>query len=118
MKCPRTKYSEHRMSELGDLQGREVTRLFQAARTDDDLLAMQLGVAFLASRFTPEAVLEVGDSAEPIAWARGAVRRMWAEYAAAQRMALAERPNGKQRPRASSFASRSRGDPDIGRQRR
>jgi hypothetical protein len=80
MKSSRTKYSDHKMSEYGDLQGREITRLFQAARTNDDLLAMQRGVVFLASRFTPEAVLEVGDSAEAIAWARGAARRMWAEY--------------------------------------
>ena len=80
MKSLQTKYSDHQMSEYGDLQGREITRVFQAARTNDDLLAMQRGVAFLASRFTPEAVLEVGDSAEAIAWVRGAARRMWAEY--------------------------------------
>lgn len=80
MKSPRTKYSDHQLSEYGDLQGREITRVFQAARTNDDLLAMQRGVAFLASRLTPEAVLEVGDSAEALAWVRGAARRMWAEY--------------------------------------
>lgn len=80
MKSSHTKYSDERMSEFGDIQGSAITRLFQAARTNDDLLVMQRGVAFLASRFTPDAVLEVGESAEAIAWARGAVRRMWAEY--------------------------------------
>lgn len=80
MKSPRTKYSDDRMSELGDIQGSAVTALFQAARTKDDVLAMQRGVAFLTSRLTPEAVLEVGKSVEATTWARKAVRRMWAEY--------------------------------------
>jgi hypothetical protein len=80
MKSQQTRYSDDRMSELGDIQGSEVTRLFQAAQSDDDLLAMQRGVAFLVSQFTPEAVVEVGKSAEATAWARKTVRRMWAEY--------------------------------------
>lgn len=74
------KSNNDRMSEFGDIQGNAVTALFQAAKTSDDLLAMQRGVALLVSRFTPEAVLEIGKSAEAIAWERGAVRRMWAQY--------------------------------------
>jgi hypothetical protein len=80
METRQLKYSDDRMSELGDLQGRAITRLFQTAKTNDDVLAMQRGVAFLASQLTPETVLEVGKSAEATAWAQRAVRQMWAEY--------------------------------------
>ena len=74
------KSNNDRMSEYGDVQGNAVTALFQAAKTSDNLLAMQRGVAFLVSQFTPEAVLEIGKSTEAVAWGRRAVREMWTRY--------------------------------------